>query len=82
VLRLKIYGCSYFSRFILRFNGVIFLVVGDVPVDSKAFVVTSSISRFAGPTQLFGGAYRDRVCVHAFIGGECTLVFVSVSVCN
>jgi hypothetical protein len=67
VLRLKIHGCSYFPEFIPRFNGVIFLVVGDVPVDSETSVMTSSISRFADPTQFFGGAHRDRVCVHAFI---------------
>jgi len=42
-------------------------VVGDVPVDSKASVVTSSISRFAGPTRFFGGAHRGRVCVCVFI---------------
>ena len=52
-------------------------VVGDVPVDSEAPVVTSSISRFAGPTQFFGGAHRDRVCVHAFIRVS-ALVYVSV----
>ena len=60
--------CSYFSEFISGFNGTILSVVGDVPVDSKTRVVTSSISRIAGPTQFFGGAHRNRVCVHAFIG--------------
>jgi hypothetical protein len=30
---------------ILRFNGVIFSVVGNVPVDYEASVVTSSILR-------------------------------------
>jgi len=52
-------------------------VVGDVPVNSEAPAVTSSISRFAGPTQFFGGAHRDRVCVHAFIRVS-ALVYVSV----
>jgi len=37
------------------------LVVGDVPVDSESLVVTSSISRFVGPTWFFGGAHRGRV---------------------
>ena len=48
-------------------------VVGDVPVDSEAPMVTLSISRFAGPTRFFGGTHRGRVCVRAFIG---------VSVCS
>ena len=43
-------------------------MIGDVSVDSKASMVTSSISKFAGPTQFFGGAYSGRVCVRAFIG--------------
>ena len=41
---------------------------GDVPVDSEAPVVTSSISRLDPPAQYFGGAHRGRVCVRAFIG--------------
>ena len=50
-------------------------MVGDVPVDSEAPVVTSSISRFAGQTQFFRGAHRDRVRV------ECACVqFIGVSV--
>ena len=49
------------------FNGVVFSVVGDVPVDNEAPVVTSSISLgFAGP--VFEDAHRGRVCVRAFIG--------------
>jgi hypothetical protein len=38
-------------------------VVGDVPVDNETSVVTSSILRFAGPTQLFRGAYRGRMLI-------------------
>nr|BAD03427.1 hypothetical protein [Oryza sativa Japonica Group] len=39
------------------FNGVMLLVVGDVPVDSEAPVVSSSISlEFAGP--VFEDAHR------------------------
>ncbi len=49
------------------FNGVVLSVVDDVPVDSKAPVVTSSISPgFAGP--VFEDAHR----------GECACV---VSIC-
>jgi hypothetical protein len=42
-------------------------VGGDVPVDSEAPVVTSSISRSNPLAQSSGGAHRDRVCVCAFI---------------
>ena len=41
--------------FLDLFDGAILSVVGDVPVDNKASMVTSSISKFAGPTQFFGG---------------------------
>jgi hypothetical protein len=34
--------------------------IGNVPVDSEATAVTLSISRFADPTQIFGGAHRER----------------------
>jgi hypothetical protein len=43
-------------------------VGGDVPVDSEAPMVTSSISRPDLPAQSFGGAHRGTVCVCAFIG--------------
>ena len=42
------------------------LVVGDVPIDNEATVVTLSISRIASP--IFEDTYRGRVCVHALIG--------------
>ena len=42
------------------FNGVVLLVVGDVPVDSEAPMVTSSISpEFAGP--VFEDAHMGRI---------------------
>jgi hypothetical protein len=48
-----------------------YLLVGDdVPIDSKAPVVTSSISRSNSPAQSFRGAHRGRVgrvCVSVFI---------------
>ena len=62
------HGCSHFPEFILEFKGVILSVIGDLPVDSEASLVTSSILRFASPTQFFGGAHRGRVCMRAFIG--------------
>jgi hypothetical protein len=57
--------CSCFSRFIPGFNDTMLLVLGDVSLDSEASVVTSSISRFAGPTQFFGGAHRGSVSVRS-----------------
>ena len=40
----------------------------DVPINSETSVVTSSISRFNPSTQSFGDAYKNSVCVYAFIG--------------
>ena len=42
-------------------------VVGDVPVDSEASVMTSSQSQDM-PAQSSGGVHRGRVCLCAFIG--------------
>ena len=41
----------------------VFLVGGDVPVGSKASVVTSSISRLDPSAQSLGGSHKDRMCV-------------------
>ena len=55
---------------------------GDVPVDSEAPVVTSSISRPDPPAQYLGGAHRGRVCVRAFIGvSVCMYVSACVILC-
>jgi len=40
----------FLDLFISAINGAMLSVVGDVPVDSEAPVVTSAISIFAGPT--------------------------------
>ena len=53
---------------ILGFNGVVHSIVGDVPVDSEAPVVTSSISRICIVGSVFKDAHRGRVCVRVFIG--------------
>jgi len=56
-----------FSEFIPGFNSVILSVVGDVSVDSEAPIVTSSISRFIGPTWFFGGAHMvGCTCVRSY----------------
>ena len=55
-----------FFGFISEFNGAILSAVDDVPVDSEAPVMTSSISRFAGPTQ-FSEVLIGVVCVRVFI---------------
>ena len=41
-------------------------MVSDVPVDNEAPMVTSGISRSAGP--VLRGAHRGRVCICVFIG--------------
>ena len=42
-------------------------MIGNISVDNKASVVTSSISRVADLTWLFEGAHKDRMCVGVFI---------------
>jgi len=44
------------------------LVIDDMSLDNETSVVTSSISRFTGPTRFFECAHRGRVCMHVFIG--------------
>ena len=51
---------------ILGFNDVVRSVIGDVPVDSEAPVVTCQSRGCAG--LVFEDAHRGRVCVHVFIG--------------
>lgn len=48
-------------------------MVGDVPVNSEVFAVTSSISQDL-PAQCFRCAHRDRMCV-------CALIRVNVRAC-
>ena len=57
-----------------------FLVVGDVSVDSGAPVVTSSISKICrlSLSEVLIGV-ELRVCIHR---DECACVFVSICVCN
>jgi hypothetical protein len=43
-------------------------VGGDVPVDSDALLVTDFMNLKIKPTQSFGCAHRDRMCVRVFIG--------------
>jgi hypothetical protein len=66
-----------------RFNGAILSVVGNVPVDRETSMMTSLISRFAGPIIIseVKCSHRDRVYMHAF-RGEYALLYVSVCVCN
>ena len=48
-------------------NGIVLLLVGDIPISSESSVVHSSISsqRFTGP--IFECAHRGRICVRVFI---------------
>jgi hypothetical protein len=58
------------------------LVVGEVPIDIETFVVTSSISRFVGPTRFFGGAHRGicgdfinlEICQYVQLGSSEVLI--------
>jgi hypothetical protein len=47
-------------------NGIVFLVVGDIPINKESYVVHSSILSqwFTGP--IFECAHRGRICVRAF----------------
>jgi hypothetical protein len=45
----QVLGLTPVGANFLGFNGVVLLVVGDVPVDSETHVVTSSISRIYQP---------------------------------
>ena len=68
---------------ILGFNSVVHSVVGDVPVDSKTPVVTSSISMICIAGSVFKDAHRGRICVRVFIECECAcVVSVCVVLCN
>jgi hypothetical protein len=42
-------------------------VGGDVPIDSESLLVTDFVNLKIKQTQSFGGAHRDRMCVHVFI---------------
>jgi hypothetical protein len=43
-------------------------VGGDVPINSDALLVTDFMNLKIKPTQSFGGAHRDKMCVRVFIG--------------
>ena len=54
---------------ISEFNSIMLSVVGNVHIDSKATVVTSSILRIYWLS--FGRCYNmSRVCIRVFIEGE------------
>jgi hypothetical protein len=45
LVALEVLGSIFYGANSLNFNGVVLSVVGDVPVDSEAAAVTSSILR-------------------------------------
>jgi hypothetical protein len=53
-------------------------VIGDVPVDSEAFLMTDFVNLKIKPTQSFGCAHKDRVCVYMFIGVS---VYTCMKIC-
>ena len=67
---------------ILGFNGVVYSVVGDVPVDSEAPVVTSSISRICRPSlRRWSQGQGLRTCIHRGVS-ECQTFKKSTCIFN
>ena len=64
---------SYGGTYPPRFKSSTYTGARILPVDSEALVVTSSISKFVGPTLFFRGVYRGRVCMCTFIGASVRL---------
>jgi hypothetical protein len=52
---------------VLHLPLIILAVVGDVSVDSETFLMTDFVNLKIKPTQSFGCAHKDRVCVYMFI---------------
>jgi hypothetical protein len=52
---------------VLYLRLIILSVKGDVLVDNDVFLVIDFINLKIKPAQSFGGAHRDKVCVHIFI---------------
>jgi hypothetical protein len=53
---------------VLYLRLIIFSVEGDIPVDSETLLLIDFMNLKIKPTQFFGGAHMDKVCVHIFIG--------------
>jgi hypothetical protein len=52
-----------------------------IPVDSDLFLVTNFVNIKIKPVQSFGGAHKDRVYVHIFIGVSAHM-YISICVCT
>jgi hypothetical protein len=53
---------------VLHLQLIILLVRGDISIDSETLLVTDFINLKIKPVQFLGGAHRDMVYVHVFIG--------------
>jgi hypothetical protein len=66
-------------KYVLYLRLIILLVRDDVPIDSKALLMTDFVNLKIKPTQSFRSAHRDRVCMHVFIevgGHTCINIYV------
>jgi hypothetical protein len=53
---------------VLYLRLIILSVKDDVLIDNDVFLMIDFINLKIKPAQSFGGAHRDKVCVHIFIG--------------
>jgi hypothetical protein len=60
---------------VLYLQLIILSVGGDVPVDNDALLVTDFVNLKIKSAQSFRDTYRGSVCVHVFIGGECSYIY-------
>ena len=60
---------------LLKFNGVVLSLVGDISFDSETHMVTSLISSICW---LCKDAHRSKDCVHVFIGVGVHIYFVNL----
>jgi hypothetical protein len=71
---------SRFGMGVAYLRLIILSVVGDVPVNSEALLVTDFMILKTKPIESFEGAHRVWACVRVFIGG--THMCMSICVCT
>jgi hypothetical protein len=54
---------------------------GDVPIDSKTFLVTDFVNLKIKPAQSFGDVHRGKLCMRVFIGVS-THMCMSICICT
>jgi hypothetical protein len=63
---------------VLYLQLIILSVVGDVLIDSEAFLITDFVNLKIKSTQSFGDGHKDRVCIYMFIGVS---VYTCMKIC-